>query len=49
VPTQQALAVHVAGREMFEAAPVRCGSQRGAQVQKTLSIVPKKEGEEKRE
>ncbi len=29
------------------ASPVRCGTQRGAQVQQVLSIVPKKEGEER--
>jgi len=47
VRADELLPVRVAGREMFRASPVRCGSQRGAQVQQTLSIVPKKEGEGK--
>jgi hypothetical protein len=47
VRANELLPVHVAGREMFRASPVRCGSQRGAQVQKALSIVPKREGEGK--
>jgi flagellar motor switch protein FliM len=47
VRANELLPVHVAGREMFLASPVRCGSQRGAQVQQALSIVPKKEGEGK--
>jgi flagellar motor switch protein FliM len=37
----------VAGRTMFLASPVRCGSQRGAQVKKVLSIVPKQGKETK--
>ena len=37
----------VAGRNMFLASPVRCGSQRGAQVKKVLSIVPKQGKEAK--
>jgi len=40
------LAVLIAGREMFLAAPVRCASRRGAQVQRVLSIAPPKEAEE---
>jgi len=38
--------VSVAGRGMFIASPVRCGSMRGAQVQQVLSIIPK-QGREK--
>jgi flagellar motor switch protein FliM len=48
VRSNEPVEVHVAGREMFLASPVRCGPQRGAQVQKVLSIVPKREGEEKK-
>jgi hypothetical protein len=40
--------VHVAGQNMFLASPARCGSRRGAQVQKVLSIVPEKKGEERK-
>jgi len=47
VRSNEPLPVHIAGREMFLASPVRCASRRGAQVQKVLSIVPRKEGEEK--
>jgi flagellar motor switch protein FliM len=46
VGSGELLPVHVAGREMFLALPVRCGTRRGAQVQKILSIIPTKEGEE---
>jgi flagellar motor switch protein FliM len=38
--------VSVAGKSMFIASPVRCGSLRGAQVQQVLSIIPK-QGREK--
>ena len=47
VRADELLPVLVAGREMFLASPVRCGTKRGAQVQQVLSIVPKKEGEER--
>jgi flagellar motor switch protein FliM len=46
VGPQEPVEVHVAGRRMFLAAPVRRGLLRGAQVQKVLSIVPREEGEE---
>jgi flagellar motor switch protein FliM len=36
--------LNVAGKNMFLAAPVGCGSQRGAQVEKVLSIAPDKDG-----
>jgi flagellar motor switch protein FliM len=48
VRSSELLPVHVAGRHMFLASPARCGSQRGAQVQRVLSIVPEKEGEERK-
>jgi flagellar motor switch protein FliM len=35
---------NVAGKQMFLAVPVGCGSQRGAQIEKVLSIVPDKDG-----
>lgn len=35
--------LNVAGKNMFLAAPVGCGSQRGAQIEKILSIAPDKE------
>jgi flagellar motor switch protein FliM len=47
VRADELLTVLVAGREMFRASPVRCGTKRGAQVQQVLSIVAKKEGEER--
>jgi flagellar motor switch protein FliM len=47
VRATEPLPVRVAGQEMFLASPVRCAMRRGAQVQKILSIVPKKEGEER--
>jgi flagellar motor switch protein FliM len=37
----------VAGKQMFQAQPVRCGPKRGAQVQKVLSIVNKQGKETK--
>jgi flagellar motor switch protein FliM len=48
VRADEPLPVHVAGREMFLASPVRCASQRGAQVRKVLSIVPQKKEVEER-
>jgi flagellar motor switch protein FliM len=47
VRANEPLPVRVAGQEMFLAAPVRCGARRGAQVQQVLSIIPKKEEEER--
>jgi flagellar motor switch protein FliM len=35
---------NIAGKRMFLAAPVGCGSQRGAQIEKALSIIPEKDG-----
>jgi flagellar motor switch protein FliM len=35
---------NVAGKNLFLAAPVGCGSQRGAQIEKLLSIIPEKDG-----
>jgi flagellar motor switch protein FliM len=48
VRSNEPLPVHVAGQNMFLASPARCGSRRGAQVQKVLSIVPEKKGEERK-
>lgn len=36
--------LNVAGKNMFLAVPVGCGSQRGAQIERILSITPDKEG-----
>lgn len=38
--TNEPILLTVAGEHMFLASPVRCGSQRGAQIQKTVSIIP---------
>jgi flagellar motor switch protein FliM len=35
---------NVAGKNMFLASPVGCGSQRGAQINRLLSIIPEKDG-----
>lgn len=48
VRSNELLSVHVAGRNMFLAAPVRCGSRRAAQIQKVLSIIPEREAEERK-
>ena len=37
--------LNVAGKKMFLAVPVGCGSQRGAQIEKVLSVAPEKENE----
>src|ERR1700690_4269525 len=47
VRSSEPLPLHVSGQEMFLTAPVRCSSMRGAQIQKILSIIPKKEGDER--
>jgi flagellar motor switch protein FliM len=44
VSANEPVHVHVAGRHMFMAAPVRSGAKRGALVQKVLSIIPNEEG-----
>jgi flagellar motor switch protein FliM len=48
VRSNELLPVHIAGRHMFLASPARCGSQRGAQVQKVLSVIPENKGEERK-
>lgn len=45
VPSTTPLEVRVAGQHRFIASPVRCGNNRGAQVQKVLSIIPAAEEE----
>lgn len=44
VRATEPIQLNVAGKNLFLAAPVGCGSQRGAQVQKLLSIIPDKDG-----
>jgi flagellar motor switch protein FliM len=48
VGPQQPVEVHVAGKRMFLAAPVRSGAQRGAQVQQVVSVASEEPGEEKK-
>ena len=43
VRSNELLPVSIAGQTMFLATPARCGSKRGAQIQKILSIVPANE------
>jgi flagellar motor switch protein FliM len=42
--TSDAIHLKVAGKKMFLATPVGCGSRRGAQIQKVLSIAPDQGG-----
>jgi flagellar motor switch protein FliM len=44
VRAAEPIQLNVAGKNLFLAAPVGCGSQRGAQIQKLLSIIPDKDG-----
>jgi flagellar motor switch protein FliM len=44
--SNEPLTVQVSGQNMFLASAVRSGARRGAQVQKILSIIPEKEGQE---
>lgn len=43
VRASEPIHLNVAGKKMFLAVPVGCGSQRGAQIERVLSIAPDKE------
>lgn len=45
VRASEPIHLNVAGKHIFLAVPVGCGSQRGAQIEKLLSIAPDKESE----
>jgi flagellar motor switch protein FliM len=47
VRSNQLLPLHVAGQPMFLTTPARCGTKRGAQIQKVLTIVPESEEKKK--
>ncbi|HTR48890.1 MAG TPA: FliM/FliN family flagellar motor switch protein [Verrucomicrobiae bacterium] len=44
VRASEPIQLNVAGKNMFTAVPVGCGSQRGAQIERVLSIAPEKNG-----